>query len=135
MAQRVSAVLKMLLRELHELLETAPDKQGGEWGYSACGLSRRIHVKVWESRSDPGYVRDEVIPCLQRLRGGLSKLAQLPPDKMGSLASLVPVFGQNVDMRIWNLRNYIEGKSSAFEPGDPLTIPAGQGRATGVEVA
>jgi hypothetical protein len=119
-------VSEFLAEEVSKILDVPPPERDGPWAYEACRLSREMHLAVWQSCPEPQYVRDRVIALLHRLLDALRALASKPPQVFGMYDQYVADFASNVEERIQNLMNYVEGRPSAFAPEAKLHDPVGE---------
>lgn len=104
------------VRRMREALALPCEQRNEDWGHDVCQISRHIHESVWEYRPKREFVRDEVIPLLAEAMQAV--LGAKINDKQAK--ELVKANAGNIDSRIRNLRNYVDGKPSSFAPGGLL---------------
>jgi len=108
--------LQQLLDRLAVALHSTTLLRDSQWAHDMCALSRSIHVEVWEIRPNLQYVRDRVLPLLQKT----SKAVNAVP-RTGEYGQLVGAFAENIAARANNIaNNYLNGKPSDFLPNARL---------------
>lgn len=92
------------------------EKRDLGWVKEVCRHSKLIHINVWRFYVERWYVEHKVLPLLNKIIGEIAALGKRKSGKSG-----LDVYGSNVAKRVKNLKeNYLEGKRSAFVPGDKI---------------
>jgi hypothetical protein len=114
-------VISAIYARMLEAMNTPPQMRNGEWAHERCADSRKLHEAIWETRPDPEFVRDEVIPFL---RDVMSAVLAVP--RKGRYRTHIAKFARNIGLRARNLCNFVDGKPSDFVPSSMLEakIPA-----------
>ena len=116
-------LLRQYVAKLNRVLANRVAPRDLAWTEQRCIDSRRIHLKVWKCEPDPAYVEDVIIHVLEKTCSAIiAAKANVPSTKRHKPAG----FAKNVLVRIANLRRYIAGEDSAFDPGElnPRANPA-----------
>lgn len=106
--------LNLSLVCLRSALKTTAKARDLHWAHELCTVSRFIHVGIWRELPGREWVRQEVLPLLERAQreftdtGECVRLDKKAKEKMRH-------YCRNLELRMQNIvENYLQGKPSAF---------------------
>lgn len=89
-----------------------------QWAYDLCSTSRDLHDDVWADCFRLEVVEKQVLHLLQN---ALDALAGMQPGSVVDYdPDLVNSYIANIQDRIRNIKNYVNGDPPDFRPGDKL---------------
>ena len=116
------ARVRLLVGQIAACLEIDAVERDCDWAENHCRNSRLIHVAIWQWEHDHEYVRDTVIPLLEKTRTAILAAAENMPD---DVQKYFADFADNVAVRTANLKErYLKGLKSKIRLRDLLRLPS-----------
>lgn len=121
--------IELSVRKMKSLLDSLSKKSNAErriimqLAHDVCTASRFIHLDTWRFCAKYKYVKDTILPTLERAKRELTAL--LDSESLEKVdKEIISSYIENDKDRIKNLReNYLQGKPSAFRPDHMLSEP------------
>lgn len=112
--------LDFALEQMLSLFDVQEQERRVPWMHEICAYSRLIHLNTWADRPPVEFVRAKVLDAV--LKRAAREVTEQIEKRCFSEAELEIArhFRENVILRIRNLEeNYLSGKPSDFDPGEP----------------